>query len=321
MRVGSTFSGVGGLDLGLDRAGHSLAFQVESDPYRRAVLARHWPDVPRYDDVATFDGREWRGRIDVLCGGFPCQDLSVAGGRVGGRQGLAGKRSSLWWEFLRIADDAIGSGGYVLVENVPGLLSSHGGRDFAIILAGLAEVGFCDVAWRVLDSRFFGVPQRRRRVFILGRRGWGDRCATVLLESEGGGGDFEAGRTPQARTTWRPDGGVARTRTGSGKRYDADTDDFIVALDRRGGGADDNEAQGRQLVVGATPDANGMRTPPRVPGRLDDPRPDGRRFAAIGDAVTVPVAEWIGRRLTEFHDTGPTRGRQTSSQAQAWTSR
>jgi site-specific DNA-cytosine methylase len=73
MRVGSSFSGVGGLDLGLQRAGHGVAFQVESDPYRRAVLASHWPDVPRYDDMRTFDGRPWRGRIDLLCRRLPVQ--------------------------------------------------------------------------------------------------------------------------------------------------------------------------------------------------------------------------------------------------------
>src|SRR5262245_34268021 len=83
MRVGSTFSGVGGLDLGLERAGHRIAFQVELDAYRREVLARHWATVPRWDDVATFDPEPWRGKIDLLCGGFPCQDVSRAGPRLG----------------------------------------------------------------------------------------------------------------------------------------------------------------------------------------------------------------------------------------------
>jgi DNA (cytosine-5)-methyltransferase 1 len=318
--IGSTFTGVGGLDLGLERAGHAVAFQVESDAYRRDVLERHWPGVPRYDDVCTFDGLPWRGRIDVLAGGFPCQDLSVAGQRAG----LAGAKSGLFFEFARIANDALGHGGFVLLENVGGLLSSNRGRDFAVVLATLAELGFYDVAWRVLDSQYFGVPQRRRRVFILGRRGVGRSCATILLEPESGGGDFEARRTPKPRAAHRTQDGIARTVQTRGRRQDGDTDDFIIANpvlagdgaqrstsversywieDFRNGTltADPGRSDRKPIIVGATPDANGMRAATGLPGRVDgapdDPRPDGRRYAAVGDAVTVNVAEWIGRRL------------------------
>jgi DNA (cytosine-5)-methyltransferase 1 len=170
------FSGIGGLDHGLSRAGFRHAFFCESDPWRRGVLAERWPGVPIYDDVRDV-GRvqshdsghgahasSGRGRVrpvDFLCGGFPCQDLSVAGQRRGLQ---AGERSSLFFEFARVADELVPAGGYVLVENVPGLLSSQNGRDFALVLATLAELGFHDLAWRVLDSRHFGVPQRRRRV-------------------------------------------------------------------------------------------------------------------------------------------------------------
>jgi site-specific DNA-cytosine methylase len=222
VRFGSTFSGIGGLDLGLERAGIEHVFLCESDEWRRGVLAERFPGVPIYDDVravgvrrdgprevvvggtaaggrargkgaahagravrvkpeegGTADGRgtepDGAGRLhagtvstdlllDGLAGGFPCQDLSVAGRRAGLE---GGERSSLFFEFARIADDLVRPGGYVLIENVPGLLSSQSGRDFAIVLATLAELGFHDCAWRVLDSRYFGVPQRRRRVFIL----------------------------------------------------------------------------------------------------------------------------------------------------------
>jgi DNA (cytosine-5)-methyltransferase 1 len=326
MRVGSTFSGVGGFDLGLHRAGHGVAFQVESDPYRRAVLARHWADVPRYDDVRTFDGEPWRGRIDMLAGGFPCQDVSVAGQRAG----LAGERSGLFFEFARIARDAIGPGGFILIENVAGLLSNHDGRDFAVVLATLAESGFHDLAWRIVDSQYFGVPQRRRRVFILGRRGIGRSSAAILLDPESGGGDFAARRPTPARATHRTSGGIARARTGSGKRYDGDTDDFIIAntvKSRNGGGrtnddassywiedfrngtltADPGRTDRKPIVIGPALDAHGMRAATGLPGRLDDPsgertdpKPDGRRYAAVGDAVTVNVAAWIGRRLALF---------------------
>jgi DNA (cytosine-5)-methyltransferase 1 len=281
MRVGSTFSGVGGLDLGLARAGHAVAFQVEHNPYRSAVLERHWPDVPRFEDVRDFDPEPWRGRIDILCGGFPCQDLSIAGQRAG----LAGDQSGLFFEFLRIAAGAIDPGGFVLVENVAGLLASHKGRDFAIVLASLAELGFCDIAWRVLDSHYFGVPQRRRRVFVLGRRGSGRSCAKVLLEAEGGGGDFAAsGEAPAAASNGAQDG------VGS----------YWVEDFRNGTLTSDPGRTDRKPIVFTADDAYGVRTATGVPGRLDDPPPDGARYAAAGDAVTVNVATWIGWRLAGF---------------------
>ena len=186
LRYLSLFSGVGGFDLGFDRAGMVCAGQVEYDEKARAVLARHWPDVKRVNDVREVQGDEF-GTVDVICGGFPCQDVSVAGRRAG----LAGERSGLWFEFHRIIDRV--KPRWVVVENVPGLLSSHRGRDFAVILRGLVECGY-GVAWRVLDAQYFGVPQRRRRVFIVGYLGDG-RAAQVLFEREGGGGDIAAGRS------------------------------------------------------------------------------------------------------------------------------
>jgi DNA-cytosine methyltransferase len=212
--VGSLFTGVGGVDLGLERAGCKIAFQCEVDPWRRRVLARHWPHVPCYHDVRALRGEELP-HVHLLCGGFPCQDLSVAGRRAG----LEGERSGLFYEFARLADELVRPGGYVLIENVPGLLSSPGrdketgidrtGRDFAIILATLADLGFHDLAYRVLDSRFFGVPQRRRRVYILARRARGSVCREVLLESAGGGGDLETSWEARARDPGGARAGVA----------------------------------------------------------------------------------------------------------------
>jgi DNA (cytosine-5)-methyltransferase 1 len=173
IRVGSTFSGVGGLDLGLERAGMSVGWQCESDPWKRDVLAAHWPDAHCYPDIRdvgvregaegaprgrsravgggapdrdALDPRDDLGRVDLLCGGFPCQDLSAAGQR----RGLAGDRSGLFFEFAR-ALDAIRPR-WMLLENVPGLFSSSDGRDFGIVLGTLADLGY-GVAWRTLDAR------------------------------------------------------------------------------------------------------------------------------------------------------------------------
>ena len=185
MRFGSLFSGIGGLDLGLERAGMDCAWQVEADPFRRAVLKTHWPEVKRYEDVRTV-GRDCLESVDCICAGVPCQDVSVAGKRAG----LAGKRTGLFFDFARILAEIRPT--WFLFENVPGLLSSNQGRDFAEILR--VFMGGCryGVAWRILDSRFFGVAQRRRRLFIVGYSR-GPCPAEVLFEPAGGGRDLAAG--------------------------------------------------------------------------------------------------------------------------------
>lgn len=175
MRVGSLFSGIGGIDLGFEQAGHETVFQAEIDEACRAVLERHFPNAKRFDDVQTV-GKANLPACDVLVGGFPCQDLSVAGKR----KGLAGERSGLFHEFMRIASEL--SPTWVLIENVPGLLSSNDGRDMGVVIGTLAELGY-GVGWRVLDSQYFGLAQRRKRVFIVGSFGTPDGC-TLLLEPE-----------------------------------------------------------------------------------------------------------------------------------------
>ena len=127
---GSLFSGIGGFDLGFERAGMECAWQVETDIRARGVLARHWPEVERYEDVRNVGRNDLRA-VDVVCGGFPCQDVSIAGRRAG----LAGERSGLWFEFHRVLDELRPR--WCIIENVPGLLSSNAGRDFATILSGL----------------------------------------------------------------------------------------------------------------------------------------------------------------------------------------
>ncbi len=175
LRYLSLFSGIGGFDLGFDRAGMVCAGQVEFDEKARAVLAKHWPDVPRLNDVREVQGHEF-GTVDVIAGGFPCQDVSVAGRRAG----LAGERSGLWFEFHRLIDRVRPR--WAVIENVPGLLSSNGGRDFAVILRGLVECGY-GVAWRVLDAQYFGVAQPRRRVFIVASLGDGAAAPAVFDDS------------------------------------------------------------------------------------------------------------------------------------------
>ena len=156
-----------------------------------------------YDDVREVGADT--PAVDLVCGGFPCQDVSVAGRRAG----LAGERSGLWFEFHRVLRDVRPD--WVVIENVPGLLSSNRGRDFATVIQGLVQLGY-GVCWRVLDSQYFGVAQRRRRVFVVGHLGDG-RAAQVLFEREGLRGH------PPARGKAREDATPileAGARTGSG---------------------------------------------------------------------------------------------------------
>ena len=184
LTFGSLFSGCGTFDLGLERAGLTCAWQCEADATCRDVLAKHWPDVYCYTDVRKVDASA--ARVDLLCGGWPCQDLSVAGKRAG----LAGARSGLFHEFVRVARQLRPR--WILGENVPGLLSSHGGRDMATVVESLGQLGYF-VAWRVLDAQYFGVAQRRRRVFVVASLGDAS-CAEILFERDCLPGDSAASR-------------------------------------------------------------------------------------------------------------------------------
>lgn len=184
--VGSLFAGIGGFDLGFEREGCKILWQVEHDRQACAVLMRRFPTVRLYHDVRAV-GSANLDAVDVICGGFPCQDVSVAGTHAG----LSGARTGLFWEVVRIAREL--DPRWMVLENVPGLLSSHGGRDFHTVLSALAELGFRR-AYRILDSQYFGVPQRRRRVFIVLRaRRCGDGAEAVLFESASGNQDSETG--------------------------------------------------------------------------------------------------------------------------------
>jgi DNA (cytosine-5)-methyltransferase 1 len=179
----STFTGIGGMDLGFDRAGMRCLGMCEIDPAARSVLDRHWPEVPKHDDITTAIDSGWAdqfiGRVDVLIGGAPCQDLSIAGKRAGYGDG---DRSVLYFDQIDLAQYV--QARWVVYENVPGLLTSAGGYDYAAALHYMAEAGYPHVEWRVLDSAHFGVPQRRKRVFTLGCSGdLGGR--EVLTEPEG----------------------------------------------------------------------------------------------------------------------------------------
>lgn len=165
---GSLFAGVGGIDLGFDAAGIATTWQCEKDPQARSILAKHWPAATRYEDVVDVDGATVEP-VDVVSFGSPCQDLSIAGKRAGIKRGT---RSGLFTEAVRIITEMRGAtnGEYPKIavwENVPGTLSSNGGRDFAKVVRELRKAGALDIAWRVVSTCDFGPPQRRQRVLLV----------------------------------------------------------------------------------------------------------------------------------------------------------
>jgi DNA (cytosine-5)-methyltransferase 1 len=233
------FAGAGGLSRGLEMAGWECVAHAEWDAHARAVLRRHWPDTPLFGDVSTLTGQMISdasgGRpVTMLTGGSPCQDLSIAGKRAGMTED-SGTRSSLYFEQVRLWHElnAINPCPYLLWENVLGAFSSNHGKDFAAVLSALVGtpvpvpedgwkggggvVSGCAgvAAWRVLDCQYFGhngrdtVPQRRRRVFVLGVRAGGVDPAEVLSLLESLSGDFESGRTARQDTAPDARSGVA----------------------------------------------------------------------------------------------------------------
>mgnify|MGYP001236533317 CR=1 FL=1 len=173
MKIGSLFSGIGGLELGLERSRlGSVSWQCEIDPFCQRVLARHWPHARRFEDVRTVDATA--PSVDVICGGFPCQDVSLAGKRGG----LDAPRSGLWHEFARIIGELEPK--IVIIENVLGLRTSGLPR----VLADLADLGF-DAEWADLAASDIGAPHQRRRMFIVATH---SERVNVRLEPGGSSG-------------------------------------------------------------------------------------------------------------------------------------
>ena len=289
LTVASMFSGIGLIDLGLERAGMETRVLCESDKAARSVLARRFPGVPTFPDVRELTADDLRAAgcdpdATVLAAGFPCQDLSVAGGRRGMGRGT-GTRSALYWHVDRLLGEFAPR--WVILENVPGLLSSHRGRDMGAVLGSLADRGY-GFAWRVLDAQHFGVPQRRARVVFVGHLGapWA-ASAQVLLEPEGGGWDSAPRGEAGARIADDAGEGtgvrrIAGTLTAHHGRNDADSvasGHFVVcasgdvthALTANGADAsEDGTGRGTPIVcrpIAATLTAGTSRPGVSAPGR------------------------------------------------------
>jgi DNA (cytosine-5)-methyltransferase 1 len=220
MRVVSLFAGIGGFDLGFERAGAKTVATVEIDQNCRKLLAEKWPDAVHLDDVRTA-GRRNLPDCDVITFGFPCQDLSVAGKRAG----LEGKRSGLFYEAMRIVDEL--QPAWAIWENVPGLLSSDNGRDLARVLFRLGESGYFGCV-RCIDAQWLGVAQRRRRLFGVFTRldSGADRAAEVLSVAESLRGHPAPSREARQVAPTIP----ARSTAGGGLGTDFDCDGGVISI-------------------------------------------------------------------------------------------
>lgn len=283
LTFGSLFAGIGGFDLGFERAGMVCKWQVEIDDYATRVLEKHWPQVRRHDDICTFPPKpagDWR--VDVVCGGFPCQDISYAGKGAG----LAGARSGLFYEAMRVIREV--EPRYVVLENVAALLT----RGLDQVLGTLASFGF-DAEWHCIPAAAVGAPHVRDRVWVLGWnansgyvnpiKAWREQNAIARRIGKRkarrvDGGKISATIHPDADSLHVEGLGAIRQQEPRTRRTQRQLE---------GSGHRGREQWSTEPAVGRV--ANG------VPSRVD-------RLRGLGNAVVPQVAQWIGERLVEHHN-------------------
>jgi DNA (cytosine-5)-methyltransferase 1 len=229
----SLFAGIGGFDLAMERAGINVVATVEWDKHAQGVLARRFPNSKLYGDITGVTGEQlinagFDPANGIITGGFPCQDLSVAGRRAG----LIGSRSGLFWEICRLLDETKAQN--FILENVPGLLSSNEGRDMGTVIRALEERGY-SLAWRVLDAQHFGVAQRRRRVFIIGHLGNDWRTpAEILAIAESSARYSEQSNTKRKEVAASVSDGITDdSRAGNFELYDFPKESVSPTLNAR----------------------------------------------------------------------------------------
>ena len=276
LTFGSLFAGIGGIDLGFERAGLECKWQVEIDDYATRVLAKHWPNVRRHNDVRTWPAGDTE-RVDVIAGGFPCQDISYAGNGAG----LSGERSGLFYEAIRVVREV--GPRFVVLENVAALLT----RGLDQVLGTLASIGF-DAEWHCIPAASVGAPHIRDRVFVIAYSN--GRRFEKLEECDG---EQEARRETQQRdNSLRFCDDVADSS--SYGRNERQSDDW--RSEQRASARQEHLPNG----CGSVQQRDWWKVEPAV-GRVVDGLPRRvDRLRGLGNAVVPQVAEWIGQRLIEL---------------------
>lgn len=280
---GSCFAGIGGIDLGLERAGMICKWQIEIDSYCNKVLEKHWSDVKRYTDITKVDFTKIE-KVDLICGGFPCQDLSHAGKRAG----LSGERSGLFYEIIRAVCDLRPR--YVLLENVPGLLILGMGT----VLGELAAIGY-DAEWESLPAAAFGAPHLRYRVFIVAYPAT-DRLRFYKNEERNNVKTGTNGETKAFSASRQVMADAFSKRWGDGSRgnHRQEKDNEISGKVFRGRGYTFNEANNNNRRFNQWDvEPNVGRVVDGIPAQVD-------RLRCLGNAVVPQVAEWIGKQIIKY---------------------
>ena len=284
--VNSFFAGIGGFDLGFEKEGFSSSYICENNSFCNEVLNLRWPDVPKAGDINEVDASTIPD-AEVWCGGFPCQDISVARGSLS-RLGLKGSRSGLFHRFAELIETKKPE--VVLIENVAGLFNSNSGNDFAVILSTMNSLGY-GVAWRLLNSRYFGVPQSRPRVYLCCWKNSMPHALSALFETEVPNkaarerAAFITESTPAGEYPRMPQVGYCLAAT-SGRHTGTDWSRTYVTC--------------KDGVRRLTPiECERLQGFPddwtKVDAGSEDA--DSLRYAAIGNAVSVPVIQWIAKRI------------------------
>lgn len=287
-RVSSFFAGIGGFDRGFELAGARPVFHCEIKEFCQAVLKAHWPNTPLAPDITTLNADDIPSS-DVWCGGFPCQDVSLARGSHG-RDGLKGKNSGLFFSFLKLVAERKPT--VIVLENVTGLLNSHEGHDFKQVISSLTELGY-GVAWRVLNSRYFGVPQSRPRVYVCAWLGNPAAAVNALFETV-------SSTSPGKERT----GFMAESRVAGTNAIVSEVSYCLAATSGRHTGTDWSRTyvsypnRVRRLVPRECEALQGFPSDwTAVNWGRDEDDLDNVRYEALGNAVTVNVVRWIAERI------------------------
>ena len=298
----SVCSGIEAVSVAWESLGFKPIGFSEIEPFSCELLKQKSPAVKNYGDITQYE--KWdAGQFDILVGGTPCQSFSIAGKRGG----IADERGALMYAYLGIVETYRPR--WVIWENVPGVLSSNSGYDFTSFLAGLEECGY-GWAYRVLDAQYFGVPQRRRRVFVIGHSdNRTDLAAKVLFEPESLCGDIAAGSETQKETTDAIGKGVNYFRRGGNFKYHKDKKAATLRSSAASDCFDLVLAREKRYIRRLTPlECERLQGFPdnytqiEWCGKSAEQCPDSLRYKAIGNSMAVPVMRWIGERIKRIKE-------------------
>ena len=301
IRIGSLFSGIGGFELGLERSipNSETIWQVEQNPFCQRVLKQHWPDATIYDDVCSV-GKHNLEPVDILCGGFPCQDISIAGAKGG----INASRSGLWWEMCRVISEL--EPPVIVLENVPNVLRL-GGRE---VLGSLADIGY-DAEWTIISAGQFGAPHLRKRWFCVGYR---TTLGYYHHSKNGMEAAYSGGDGPRQATDRRSVSSVGKGESVQQRRQEVQTTNTnttrpetrakTVECLEETGGSKDGELLGYPRLStlwnqkrasdwgGIGPQSSVCRVDDGVPDRVD-------RIRALGNAIVPQCSELVGHKIQQ----------------------